>query len=292
MKQNHTHFVGFDVSKLTLDVCLLSGKDNSAVHAVFNNNETGRKRIFKWITDQQVNSDQCLFCLEHTGIYAVPLCFKLGELNCDFAVVPAIEIQRSIGLKRGKSDKADSLAIARYAMLRQQNIRLYQLPEKKLLKLKLLLTQRQALVRHKMQFQVSAKEYKGYIDEDCMHEISKQNKSLMRSVTVKIKETEKLIEELINSDEQIKNTSELLQSIPGIGPQIAAQLIVRTRCFTAFENSRQFACYSGIAPFEYSSNQYQRKKQSEPLCRQTNEIIAQSGRIKCKEIRPSIVRIL
>ena len=253
MKQNHTHFIGVDVSKLTLDVCLLSGSDNTFVHAVFTNNENGIKKMFKWITGQKVDLHQCLFCLEHTGIYAMPLCCKLGELNCNFALVPAIEIQRSIGLKRGKSDKADSLAIARYAMLRQQNIRLYQLPEKKLLKLKLLITQRQALVRHKLQFQLAAKEYKGYIAEDDMHEISKQNKSLARSVTVKINETEKMIEELIISDEEMKRIYDLLQSIPGIGPQTAVQLIACTRCFTSFDNSRQFACYSGIAPFPYTS---------------------------------------
>src|SRR6185369_15367678 len=110
----------------------------------------------------------------------------------------------SIGLKRGKSDKADSLAIARYAMLRKHSIRLYQLPEEKLLKLKLLLTQRQSLVRHKLQFQIATKEYKGYVDEKLMKEIVKQNKSLLRSVTLKIKEADKLIENLIDSDEQMK----------------------------------------------------------------------------------------
>src|SRR5581483_4137545 len=131
MKKNYTHFIGIDVSKLTLDVCLLAGEE-TFIHSIFNNNEKGIKQLLKWITSQKVDLYQCLFCLEHTGIYAMPVSCKLGELNCEFALVPAIEIQRSIGLKRGKSDKADSLAIARYAMLRQHNIRLYRLPEEKL----------------------------------------------------------------------------------------------------------------------------------------------------------------
>ena len=253
MKTHYTHFTGVDVSKLTLDVCLLSGDDHSSVaHAVFNNNKNGIRQLFKWLK-QQAELEHCLFCLEHTGIYAMPLCCQLGEMNLNFALVPAIEVQRSIGLKRGKSDKADALAIAQYALVRQKSISLYQLPERKLMKLRVLLTQRQSLVRHKQQFQLAANEHKGYMEKELMREVSKQNLSLMRSVSAKIKEIEKLIQELVTSDEQMKKTFDLLQSIPGIGPQIAVQLIACTRCFTAFENSRQFACYAGIAPFEYRS---------------------------------------
>jgi transposase len=51
----------------------------------------------------------------------------------------------------------------------------------------------------------------------------------------------------------MKQCFDLLCTIPGIGRQIAAQLLVITHCFTSFENSRKLACYAGIAPFEYSS---------------------------------------
>jgi transposase len=30
-------------------------------------------------------------------------------------------------------------------------------------------------------------------------------------------------------------------------------MIVFTRCFTSFKTWRQFACYAGVAPFEYTS---------------------------------------
>lgn len=44
-----------------------------------------------------------------------------------------------------------------------------------------------------------------------------------------------------------------IKSIPGIGEQTAVYLIITTKGFTAFKNWRQFACYSGVAPFEFSS---------------------------------------
>ena len=45
----------------------------------------------------------------------------------------------------------------------------------------------------------------------------------------------------------------LMVSIKGIGLIVAANLLVTTNCFTRFENSRKYACYSGIAPFTNQS---------------------------------------
>jgi transposase len=45
----------------------------------------------------------------------------------------------------------------------------------------------------------------------------------------------------------------LLTSIKGIGPVVATYMIAFTENFTAFDSWRQFACYSGIAPFPYES---------------------------------------
>jgi transposase len=39
----------------------------------------------------------------------------------------------------------------------------------------------------------------------------------------------------------------------GAGEQTSVYLIITTKGFTAFKNWRQFACYSGVVPFEYSS---------------------------------------
>lgn len=53
--------------------------------------------------------------------------------------------------------------------------------------------------------------------------------------------------------EGLYKQAELIQSIPGIGVQTSTYLIIATKGFKAFNNWRKFACYSGIAPFEYTS---------------------------------------
>lgn len=47
--------------------------------------------------------------------------------------------------------------------------------------------------------------------------------------------------------------NKLIQTVPGIGKQTALYFIIATKGFSAFTNWRKFACYSGVAPFEYSS---------------------------------------
>ncbi len=45
----------------------------------------------------------------------------------------------------------------------------------------------------------------------------------------------------------------MLQSIPSVGRQTSVVLIAYTQAFTLFSNHRKFACFAGVAPFEYTS---------------------------------------
>ena len=46
---------------------------------------------------------------------------------------------------------------------------------------------------------------------------------------------------------------ELLQSVEGVGPVVALNMVVSTGGFTRFDDPRKFNCHAGIAPFSYSS---------------------------------------
>jgi transposase len=48
-------------------------------------------------------------------------------------------------------------------------------------------------------------------------------------------------------------------SVKGVGPVIAAFMLVTTNNFISFENGRKYACYCGIAPFDNASGKYQGK---------------------------------
>jgi transposase len=76
---------------------------------------------------------------------------------------------------------------------------------------------------------------------------------LLKTFNDKLKLVEEEIKSLIKSDDNLRQIDELVQSIKGVGPVSSWYLIATTNGFEYFDNARQYACYSGIAPFEKSS---------------------------------------
>ncbi|MBK6549670.1 MAG: IS110 family transposase [Flavobacteriales bacterium] len=52
---------------------------------------------------------------------------------------------------------------------------------------------------------------------------------------------------------QTERQYDLLRTIPGVGPQLAAYLVACTDGFARFNTPRQLSCHAGVAPFERSS---------------------------------------
>ena len=100
----------------TLDVSILSESENGALteHYKIENRE---KSIAQFVKKHLSNCalEQMLFCFEDTGIYSMPLAYYLSDNKISYWQVPPLEIKRSRGITRGKSDKIDSKDIAFYA---------------------------------------------------------------------------------------------------------------------------------------------------------------------------------
>src|SRR5690606_18970396 len=197
--------------------------------------------------------ERWLFCLEHTGVYAMPACRFLSTLKLNYSLVPALQIQKSIGIRRGKSDKTDSRDIAKYAMLFAAQIKLYKLQEKVLQKLSIWLAQRERLIKCRVLLKKASDESTEYLDKDVTVGIKSQSCRLIKKMDAEIKKVEDKMLLLVASDKDVKKTYDLISSVPGVGDQTTFNLLVATRCFTSFENAWQLASYCGVAPFEYSS---------------------------------------
>lgn len=247
--KKYSLFVGVDISKNSLDICLLSADNPKEMsHHVIANSQTAINRFLRTLPDSQ----SVLVCMEDTGAYGMPLCYALEAGKWQYSVVPAIHIKRSKGLKRGKSDKTDAKDIAFYALTHGHEIKLSSLPEADLQELKLLLSERDKLVAAIKLFE-STQESNQFLNPKATKELDKCNKKTTNMLRKQLCEIEKIIAGLCKQSETIDEQMGLLQSIPGIGPQTALLLISYTRCFSSFDNWRQLACYAGIAPFPYQS---------------------------------------
>jgi len=250
MKKNYQTFIGIDVSKSKLDYCIIDNLGKLQFGIIANT----AKDIGKFIRaiKKKYGNEQVLFCLENTGVYSMPLCYWLQNNGMDYWVVAALEIKRSKGITRGKNDKADAKDIANYAITHLHQLKLSQIPEDDFIELRLLLAEREKIVKTIAVFSTTM-ENKKFLSKEVLKATLKHNAGTITFLKKQLQAIDQLIDDVVQRNEIFRQQNDLLQSIPGIGNQTAVILIAYTQAFTLFNNHRQFACYAGVAPFAYSS---------------------------------------
>lgn len=246
-------FIGIDISKLTVDVNVLQ-IDNlkEPNHKQFDNTKKGFREMLKWVSGiLKFNKEEAIFCMENTGVYSLLFSLNFTTEGYFIWVENPLEIKKSLGMQRGKSDKIDSFKIAQYAYRFKDKAKRYNMPSKILLSLKDLEAYRQRLVKAKMLMQQSSN---GLFEDNLTTKYIRQSSIKM------IKEFDKIIATIedkittyISEDEELKKVYDLAISVKGIGMQTAVYMLIHTQGFTTFTTSRQFACYCGVAPFEHTS---------------------------------------
>ncbi|WP_410505838.1 IS110 family transposase [Mucilaginibacter rubeus] len=113
-----------------------------------------------------------IICFEHTGMYSIKLATYLNDIGIPFAMLPALQIKQSIGIRRGKNDQIDAQRIAEYAWLHRETIQATLLPAKSILKLQSLLTLRNRLVCDRGGYEATWKEQKRHWKEKSTRDIS------------------------------------------------------------------------------------------------------------------------
>ena len=252
-------FIGIDVSKATLDAAFChKDSPDQFTHQQFANTTAGFKQLLAWLKKQKVEVSQSFFCMEHTGHYTLALCCFLQEHNLAYTLVSPLHLKKSLGITRGKNDRVDAQRIAEFACLHQRKLEPMQLPSACLLKLKNLMAFRDRLTKTKpgrravslKQTIADLKDTASLVDNSF---IIKQPEKQLKLVEEQIAHTDKQLEATLQEDEQVQKHFRLISSVVGIGMITAVAFLIYTQDFTAFDNGRQFACYAGVAPFEYSS---------------------------------------
>jgi len=242
--------IGIDVSKLTLDVEVLP--DGGRYHA--ENCVKGIKQLVRQLgKDYKIKSSEVLFAFEHTGFYSHQLAVQLQAMGYAFKLISGLELKRSLGISRGKSDQVDALKIAEYVDLRRHKIIPTQLPGKAINQMKQLLSLRDRLVRERAGYKTTLEEARRAISRNDNLLYFKTMEEMVTALDLQIDRLDQKLLDLVKSNPEIEKQFNLIISIKGVGPQTALNMIAVTEGFTKFPTWRKFACYSGIAPFPYQS---------------------------------------
>ncbi len=254
----NNYFIGIDFAKAKFDAVILQ-RDNlneEGHHGTFENSKTGYKRFLGWVrTFATKHKDEVLFCGEHTGVYSKLISDLLAKDDYCIWLESPLQIKRSLGIKRGKSDKQDAHDIAEFAARHEDKVRVHKAPSKEMEALGLYFSEYKSWVEAKCKLQCCIKAHRisGAENPFFKREIKTDQHELHR-IQERIKAIKRSIEELIKQCPEIKRTYQILTSMKGIGIINAVALILATNNFARFDHdARRLCSYYGVAPFGHTS---------------------------------------
>lgn len=238
--------IGIDVSKDKIDCAWLRDIETGKVKTkVLKNNADGFQTLIQW-AEKNVQQPVSIihFVMEATGIYHEALAYALHDAGAPVSVVnPAYihDYAKSLG-SRTKTDKKDSVTIARFAATQQPELWQPEADEIRYLKA--------LIARYEM------------IEKDLLREgnrlekaeITQVSDDVVRSINTIIKELtkekdriRKLIDDHIDQHPTLKQDRTLLESIPGVGAVISQYMIALIRS-RDFSSAKQCSAFIGLNP--------------------------------------------
>ena len=244
------------MSKKTLDVALYRGKvDWNDGHIKVDNNGSGYRELKKWLRLKNAEKGRLRICMEATGLYTHDFRCWLETEEITYYVVdpkrmhdfaPPLSVK---GIRQTKTDKADAFRIAIYCSLFHDSMEPSRLPSAAYFRLKRLLAERRQYVKQSVLYKQQLSDISIY---DTVSSRMRKEKEV-GNLQDNIKQTDKEIKSVIDTDPAIKRNYDLLTSIIGVGIVVAVTTIVLTENFTTFTNPRKYASYIAIAPFPHES---------------------------------------
>lgn len=247
------YFMGIDVSKKKLDICVIQNSKVLVEEQVCNHPQAIASVIKEIMRELAITNDQLIVCAEHTGQYTYPLICSCKALQCKLWLENASQIKYCSGVTRGKNDKVDAKRIAQYAMRFIDNLKTYDRPSEELTRLKQLEAERTLYISDLTKYKAQLTDQQEFMEPGIFKRKAKRLKEMINYLDKILKDINKEMAEIIASSKLLAHQMKLLTSIEGIGQVIAMNMIIATEAFTRFNNPRQFSCYVGVAPFAYTS---------------------------------------
>src|SRR5260221_6348134 len=253
---NYQFVIGMDISKHSFDLAiLLADSPKNIFHNAFNNDVKGFNEMMNFINETIPGFDvtRTLFCMEATGLYCNSLLQFFETQRANVWVENAVQMKRSMGIKRGKTDKVDSISIAKYAFKNAELIRLWKPGSAVLEKIKHLATLRERMVVTQKRLLTPIEELRDAGQGKMADLLYKSIKKSINALDADLKNIEAKIMEYLREDASLNHLFSLITSVVGIGFVTAINLIIHTLGFNVMCDSRKLACYCGVAPFPYQS---------------------------------------
>ena len=238
--------LGIDISKKTFDVALIRDAQTLKVkNRKFDNTPAGFQALLQWLTKHQVELVHAV--MEATGAYGDALAEFLFDAGYTVSIVNPAQIKAfgQCELQRNKTDRADAVLIARFG-IRQQPAPWVPAPLEQ--------RQLQALMRHlddliEQRTQVTNRLSDGRLTP----EVEASWRQVLATIEAQIVRIKEQVEEHFDNHPELKEQRQLLDTIPGIGPETAARLLAEIPHLSDLGSARAAAAFSGLTPRRHQS---------------------------------------
>lgn len=248
--------LGIDVSADSLACCLACINHQQQVQVIttrtFSNAPAGFTALIRWTSKHHKQPELPLVCLlEATGVYYEHCALALSKAGLHVSVIlpnKSKKYMESLGL-RSKNDKIDALGLARMAA--EQALPRWQPMSEFFFTLRTMTRQLESLQKTKTSLsnQLHATQHSIYQ----VGVVTRQLKSLIRTLEKQMVSLEKAIATHLHSDPEIAEKVTKLCSIKGVGLPTVAILLGETNGFALIENIPQLVSYSGYDVVEDQS---------------------------------------
>lgn len=240
-------YLGVDVAKAKLDCMLLDTSNGNLKSKSIANTVAGFGQLLEWLTKQKAAQPHVV--MEPTGVYHEGAALALSDAGLVVSLVNPAQLRsfaQGLGVKT-KTDKADSAVLARYGAT--QKPAPWQPPSQSARRLKALLTRRDA-VADDLQRELNRQEANNF--SPAPEAVGASIAQSIDFIQAELKRLEKMIADHIDSDPDLRNKKDLLETIPGVGARVASHM---TALFAGrtFERAEQLAAYLGLVPVQWES---------------------------------------
>lgn len=242
--------IGIDVSKLTLDLCILY--DDTKDHCTIKNTAVKISSFLKKVK-KLYPTHEIELVMENTGLYNWPLYKTCKDMSITIFVVNPLHLKRSMGMVRGKNDKIDAERIALFGSRFYDEQIPYKIPSGVIRKIKVLFALRARIMKGMMIFKAPLSELSTVAEKEDYKPVLTITNQLLKQLEKQLKQVEQELDNLIKADPELSDNYQLMTSVQGVGKVVAWSLLIKTNNFSSISNPKKLACYVGVVPFEHQS---------------------------------------
>jgi len=260
--------LGTDMSKPWFNCCLMNLQFDILLEEQIENHPSAIHRFLSKLVKLNYIEEfsDILLAVEATGIYTQHLTRGWLSKGGQLVMIHAPKISEHLAGQfpfEEKDDTIDARRAAEYAVRFSDKIKLWQPKEQTIQTLQRLQRLRERLMDAINLLEVPVNESIQFDTADVSQTLVNHQTASLKALKKDLKNLEKSINELIESDPYLAQLFRLITSVPGIGPVTAREILIATNGFIKFlpNQAKAFSKYVGIIPNKRRSGKSVKKKE-------------------------------